>query len=62
MVDVLVEESLKFEKAEENKMLKKFDNINIPVIAIDKLIKMKKKSGRAKDLKDVDILKQLESL
>ena len=43
MIDVLVEDSLKFQEAEENKVIKKFDDVKIPVIAIDKLIKMKKR-------------------
>ncbi len=62
MIDILIEDSLKFKKAEENKILKKFDNIKIPVIAIDKLIKMKKKANRTKDLEDIDVLKQLKNL
>lgn len=62
MIDVLVEDSLKFQEAEENKVIKKFDDVKIPVIAIDKLIKMKKKAKRPKDLEDIDILKHLTDL
>lgn len=62
MIDIIVEESLKFKKVEKNKAVRKFDNISIPVIAIDNLIKMKKKVGRLKDLEDINALKMLKDL
>lgn len=62
MIDILVEESLKFEKAEKNKVVKKFDGISIPVISIEDLIRMKKKANRPKDLEDLAALKLLKDL
>ena len=62
MIDVLVEESLKFGQAEKNKIVRRFDNVTIPVISIEDLIRMKKKAGRPKDIEDLEALKFLKNL
>lgn len=62
MVDVLVEDSLKFEKVARDKVIRKFDNVAIPVVSIDYLIKMKRKANRPKDLEDLDKLLKLKNL
>ena len=62
MIDVLMEESLRFEKVYGKKVVKKNNGINIPVIGIDDLIRMKKKAGRAEDLLDLKKLLKLKGL
>ena len=61
-IDVLVEDSLKFGKLIKTGIVKKFDNVNIPVVSIDYLIKMKKRAARPKDLEDLDNLIKLKNL
>jgi hypothetical protein len=43
-------------------IFKKVSGISIPVVSIDDLVKMKKKSGRAQDLTDLDALIKIKSL
>ena len=40
----------------------KIDNLTLPVISIDKLIKMKKKTGRTIDKLDIEELKKIKKL
>jgi hypothetical protein len=61
-IDIIIEESLKFDKFEINKVEKKDGKLMIPVVSIDDLIRMKKKAGRAKDLIDLDALLGLKKL
>lgn len=60
MIDILVEESLKFDKVYKHSVKKYFDNVMVPVISIDYLIKMKRKAGRDKDLIDLEALIELK--
>lgn len=59
MIDLLVEESLKFDKVYKHCVKKYFDNVLVPLISIDYLIKMKRKAGRDKDLIDLEALIEL---
>ncbi|MBI3332102.1 nucleotidyl transferase AbiEii/AbiGii toxin family protein [Candidatus Peregrinibacteria bacterium] len=61
-IDVIVGESLKFEKYKKHQMILKTWNIRIPVVSIDDLIKMKRKSDRKKDAEDVAALIELKGL
>ncbi len=60
-IDILTEESLNFEKADAKKVIKKIDNVRIPVVCIDDLIKMKRKAAREKDLLDLEALIKLKN-
>lgn len=60
MIDLLIEESLKFDKVYKHSVKKYFDNVLVPVISIDYLIKMKRKAGRDKDLIDLEALIELK--
>lgn len=48
-----------FPKAYENKLITLYDDVEMPFISYDDLIKNKLSSGRAKDLDDVSVLKQI---
>lgn len=61
-IDIIIEESLKFEKIEKNKMVTSFGRIKIPVISIDDLIKMKRKSNRVQDIEDLKELIKLKNV
>jgi len=61
-VDVLAEESLEFEKFDQTKTMIDSNGIQIPVISIDELIRMKENAGRPKDLEVIDSLKDLKKL
>lgn len=56
MIDIIIEESLKFEKLLKNMICRKFGNIPVFAISIQDLIKMKRKAGRHKDLDDLEYL------
>ncbi len=61
-VDVLVAESIDFERFSEHTMRAEVWNIDVPVVSIDDLIAMKKNSGREKDVQDVVALLELKGL
>ena len=61
-IDIINEESLKYKKIVENKITKRIDNTSIPVISIDDLIKMKRKSDRQQDFMDLEALINLKKL
>jgi predicted nucleotidyltransferase len=59
-VDIIIESPLSFEEAERNIVYIKIDDLKLPVISIDDLIKMKKKTGRAIDKLDVGELTKIK--
>lgn len=61
-IDIIIEESLKFEKMASNRVLKRIDSVSIPVVSIEDLIKMKRKANRQKDLMDLEALINLKKL
>lgn len=61
-IDILVEESMKFETIIKDAVIKDFGNIRIPVVSINDLIRMKKKANRHKDLADLEYLITLRDL
>jgi len=61
-IDIIMEESLKYDKIAANKVNKRFDNVVIPVVSIDDLIKMKRKADRQQDLIDLEALINLKKL
>ena len=58
-VDIVIEESLAFQKFYRSKISKKFNGISAPVISISDLIVMKKRAHRDKDVLDLQVLKYL---
>lgn len=61
-IDVLSGESLKFEKANAKRVVKKISGVSIPVVCIGDLIRMKREAGRDKDLIDLEVLINLKDL
>ena len=61
-IDIIIEESLKFELIDKNKIMSQFGRIKIPVISIGDLIKMKRKSNRSRDLEDIEELIKLKGV
>ena len=50
--------AVEFEEADSDKIIVDIDDLKIPVLSIDKLIKNKMATGREKDLLDAKLLKQ----
>lgn len=50
-------DGVNFDEASKDKLIIKIDNIEIPVISAENLIKNKKATGRPKDLLDIESLK-----
>ena len=61
-IDIIIEESLNFEKMAKNKVTKKIENVGIPLIAIDDLVEMKKRAGRHQDAEDIKALLDIKGL
>jgi predicted nucleotidyltransferase len=61
-IDIIIEESLKFNNFYKNKTVKRIDNIAIPIVSLDDLVKMKKKAHRGQDILDVKSLNKLIKL
>lgn len=61
-IDIIIEESLKFEDIVNRKIIKKISGVNIPLVSINDLIKMKKKASRPQDLIDLEALIKLKCL
>jgi len=60
VVDIVLVHQLDFEDAFKNKSVKKAQNIEIYLVSIDDLIKMKKSAGRSQDSSDVEMLKKVK--
>jgi len=50
---------VRFDEADEDKIIVEAENLRIPVLSIDMLIKNKMATGREKDLLDVKLLKKM---
>ncbi|OGX07380.1 MAG: hypothetical protein A2Z88_03850 [Omnitrophica WOR_2 bacterium GWA2_47_8] len=61
-VDIIIDSPVSYEKAKKDAILIQADNIKIPVVSIDNLIKMKKDTGRPMDKLDVSELKKIKEL
>lgn len=61
-IDIIIEESLDFQKFYKNKITKRIDNTNIPIVCLTDLMKMKKKANREQDLLDLKSLIELKNL
>lgn len=60
-IDIIIEESLKFEKMKNEKVIKKIEGVSIPLVSIGQLIRMKRKANRAQDLIDLKALVKLKA-
>ena len=60
-IDILAEESLKFEELYKDKSRIKIWDIAVPVVSMNYLISMKKKAARDQDLIDLKALLKLKS-
>jgi Trk K+ transport system NAD-binding subunit len=60
VIDILLVHPLEFEKAFENKTVKKAGDIEIFLASIDDIIKTKKVSGRSQDRSDIKMLKKVK--
>lgn len=61
-IDILAEESLEYNKYRQNRVLMKKGDLEIPVIALDDLIGMKRKANRERDLEDIEALMDIKGL
>lgn len=61
-VDIIIESPVPFEEARKNVIRIKVDDLTLPVISINDLIKMKKKADRAIDKLDIEELKKIKKL
>ena len=61
-VDIIIESPVSFEEARKNVVRVKIDDIFLPVISIDNLIKMKKNTGRGVDQLDIVELRRIKNL
>jgi len=59
-VDIIIESPVSYEEAKKNALKIKVEDIALPVISIDKLIKMKKNTGRSVDKFDIEELKRIK--
>jgi hypothetical protein len=60
IVDILLVHPLDFEKSFGNKTIKKLDQIEIYLVSLNDLIKMKKAGGRLQDQSDIKMLKKVK--
>lgn len=61
-IDIIIEESLKFNDFYKKRANKRIDKVNIPIVCLDDLIKMKKKANRDQDILDLKSLIELKNL
>jgi predicted nucleotidyltransferase len=61
-VDIIIAAPVSFEEAIKDAVLITVDDVSIPIASIDKLIKMKKGTGRPVDKFDIIELKKLKKL
>lgn len=61
-IDIIVKESMDFDQFEKRKTIVKVWDLELPVVNIDDLIKMKKNARRDKDNLDVNALLKLKEL
>lgn len=62
LIDMLVNESIKFQEIYKKKIMTKIDDFVIPIISIEHLIVLKKQAGRDRDKNDIIQLKEIKRL
>ncbi len=61
-VDIIIESPVSFIEAKTSALSIKIDNMRLPLISINNLIKMKRGTGRAVDKFDIEELKKIKRL
>jgi predicted nucleotidyltransferase len=61
-VDIVIESPVSFEEAEKSALRIKVDDLTLPVISLDQLIEMKRKTGRTVDKLDIEELTKIKKL
>ena len=61
-VDIIIESPLSFKDAQKGRLCFRIDDLLLPVISIDNLIKMKSRTGRGVDKLDIEELKKIKKL
>lgn len=61
-VDIIIESPVTFEDAKKDIMRIKIDDMVVPVVSIDNLIRMKKNTGRDIDKMDIKQLRRIKKL
>lgn len=61
-VDIIIDSPVSYTEAKKQAMLIKVENLKLPVMSLEHLIKMKKRAGRDQDLLDIKELKLIEKL
>lgn len=60
LIDVFVDEPINYDEVERDKKIIKAGDLQIPVVSIDHLKRLKQISGRPQDLADIDALEEME--
>jgi hypothetical protein len=61
-VDIIIESPVTYEEAKKDALKIKINNVILPVISIDRLIKMKKNTGRSIDNFDIQELRKIKKI
>ena len=61
-VDIIIESPVSFKDAQKGRLCFRIDDLLLPVISIDNLIKMKSRTGRGVDKLDIGELKKIKKL
>ncbi len=62
LIDMFVDEPIKFEEIYKQKKIVRVNNLSIPLIGIDHLLRLKKKASRGKDLDDIVQLNEIKRI
>ena len=62
LIDIFVDEPIRFDVVYKNRFMGKFNNISIPLVSIDHLIRLKEQAGRAVDLNDIAQLVEIKRI
>lgn len=61
-IDIIIEDSLKFDSYDKKKNVKTMGKLRIPVVSIEDIIKMKKRANREKDILDIKLINNISKL
>jgi len=61
-VDIIIDSPVSYEEAKKGALKIRIENMVLPIISIDNLIKMKKNTGRSVDKFDIEELKKIKKL
>jgi hypothetical protein len=62
LIDVFVKEPISYDELRRGAEMKYLDEIAIPVVSINDLIRLKKLSGRPQDLEDIKSLEEVQKI